>query len=315
MFPEAPLFPERASTLAASIDHLFFVALGGSVFFSLLIAGLILLLGIKYRRRRPDDVGTPPGPHTRGTIALEIAWSAIPLAILLFMFAWGAQVYFTAARPPANAAEYFVVGKRWMWKIQHPEGRREINELHVPVDRPIRLTMTSEDVIHSFFVPAFRIKQDVLPGRYTTLWFEANRPGTFRLFCAQYCGAEHSRMIGRVVVLEARAFEEWLAGASSGAAQSASGAALFTEKGWATCHRADTPARAPILNGLFGTRVRLQDKSLVTADETYLRESILDPQTKIVAGYQPIMPTFEGQLNESELLELIAYLKSLHGAG
>jgi cytochrome c oxidase subunit II len=315
MFPEAPLFPERASTIAGPIDHLFFFALGGSAFFSLLIAALIFALGIRYRRRRPADVGTPPGPHTPATIALEIAWSAIPLVILLVLFVWGARIYFEEARPPSNATEYFVVGKQWMWKIQHPEGNREINELHVPIGRPIKLTMTSEDVIHSFSVPAFRVKQDVLPGRYTTLWFEADKVGTYHIFCSQYCGAEHSKMIGRVVVLEPHAFQEWLSGAKAGAAPAASGAELFAAKACDTCHRDDTAARAPILRGLYGRTVRLQDGRTLIADETYIRQSILDPQARIVAGYQPIMPAFEGQLSEDDLLMLIAYVKSLKEPG
>ena len=310
MFPNAPLFPETASALARDVDRLFFFALGGSVFFSLLIAGLIFYLGVKYRRRHPDDVGTPPPEHSSATTALEVTWSAIPLFLMLFLFVWGARVYFAMARPPADAVQFYVVGKQWMWKIQHPEGNREINELHVPVGRPIKLTMTSEDVIHSFFIPAFRVKQDVVPGRYSTLWFQADRVGVYHLFCSQYCGVEHSKMAGRVVVMEPHDYQAWLAGAKSQAAPASTGAELFAAKACDTCHRADTAARAPILDGLFGRPVRLMDGRTLKVDEGYLRESILDPQSKIVAGYQPIMPTFKDQLSEDDLLQLIAYVKS-----
>jgi cytochrome c oxidase subunit II len=315
MFPNAPLFPERASEVAAQVDHLFFFALGLSAFFSLLIAGLIFYLGVRYRRRSPDEVGRPPHPESRATTVLEVAWSVIPLGLLTILFVWGAKVYFVEARPPANATQFFVVGKQWMWKIQHPEGNREINELHVPVGRPIRLTMTSEDVIHSFFVPAFRIKADVLPGRYSTLWFQANRTGTYHLFCAQYCGAEHSKMSGRVVVMEPHDYQAWLSGAQGRASSASSGEELFTAKACATCHRPDTAARAPFLAGLPGRRVRLQDGRSLTADETYIRESILDPQARIVAGYQPIMPAFKGQLSEEDLIQLIGYIKTLRPPG
>ena len=192
------LFPESASTMAPQVDRLFFFTVGIAVFFSLLIAVLVIGLGIKYRRRHPDEVGQPE----KEGMWLEIIWSVIPLGILLFMFAWGATVFFTDRRPPSDAIQYWLVGKQWMWKIQHPQGNREINSLHVPVGQRIKMTMTSEDVIHSFFVPAFRIKMDVLPGRYTEVWFEATKTGTYTLFCAEYCGAEHSHMIGKGVVRE-----------------------------------------------------------------------------------------------------------------
>src|SRR5881628_2987290 len=285
MFENAPLFPERASAIARQVDHLFFFALGGSAFFSLLIAALIFTLGIRYRRRSPSYVGTPPAPHSNATTVLEVTWSLVPLVLMMILFVWGARVYFAIARPPTNAAEMYVVGKQWMWKIQHPEGNREINELHVPVGRPIKLTLTSEDVIHSFFLPEFRIKTDVLPGRYSTLWFQADRTGVFHLFCTQYCGAEHSRMIGRVIVMEPHEYQAWLGGERHGRTPAASGEALFVSKACNTCHRQDTAARAPILAGLIGKRVALQGGRSVVADEGYVRESILNPQAKIVAGY------------------------------
>ena len=311
MMPDAPLFPVRATALAGEIDRLFWTAVGIAGFFSVLIALLLLYFGVRYRRRHAADVGASVDHGSGATAALEIAWSVIPLGILLFLFTWGMRIYFEVARPPADAAEFFVVGKQWMWKVQHPEGRREINELHVPIGRPIKLTMTSEDVIHSFFVPAFRVKQDVLPGRYTTLWFTADRVGSYHLFCAEFCGAEHSRMIGRVVVMQPHDYQAWLAGEPAGRSMHASGEELFTERACATCHRPDSAARAPSLQGLVGRKVLLQDGRTVMADEAYVRESILLPQAKIVAGYQPIMPTFKGQLDEEDLIQLIAYIKGL----
>ncbi len=315
MFENAPLFPERASAIARQVDHLFLFALGGAAFFSILIAVLIFYLGIRYRRRSPSEVGRPPVEDSRSTTILEATWSLVPLGLLTILFVWGARLYFVIARPPANASELQVIGKQWMWKIQHPEGNREINELHVPVGRPIRLTLTSEDVIHSFFLPEFRIKTDVLPGRYSSLWFEADRIGTYHLFCAQYCGAEHSRMTGRVVVMEPHDYQSWLAGEKRGRPPAESGAALFVSKACVTCHRPDTAARAPVLTGLFGRKVALQDGRSIVADEGYIRESILNPQAKIVAGYQPIMPTFQGQVGEEELLQLIDYVKTLKPQG
>ena len=303
-----PLFPDSASTLAPEVDAVYFFGVGVAVFFSLLVAALVLYLAVRYRRRHPDEVGQPE----RTITWLEVAWSVIPFLILMVMFGWGAKVFFIAFRPPADAVEYYVVGKQWMWKFQHPQGQREINDLHVPVGQPIKLTMTSEDVIHSFFVPAFRNKMDVLPGRYTTYWFEATKPGTYRLFCAEYCGGEHSLMGGSIVVMEERDYEEWLAGNRGAALPGAvSGAELFTAKTCDTCHRPDSDLQGPYLEGIFGHEVEMADGTVVTVDENYLRESILDPGAKVVKGYQPLMPTYSGQLTEEELLQLIIYIKSL----
>jgi cytochrome c oxidase subunit 2 len=307
MWKNVPLFPEKASTLAGEVDALYFTFLGISVFFGLLVAGLVVFFAVRYRRRAEDEIGRPE----KAGIWLEITWSVIPLAILLSMFAWGAKVFIKAYRPPADAVEYFVTAKQWMWKFQHPQGNREINELHVPLGQPIRLTMTSEDVIHSFFVPAFRVKADVLPGRYTSVWFEANKVGTFHLFCAEYCGAEHSLMGGGIIVMEPADYERWLAGRDSGPSVVASGEELFRVKACSTCHRADSATLAPILHGLFGEAVELDDGSVEIADENYLRESILNPTAKLVKGYRPLMPTFQGQLTEDEVLQLIGYIKSL----
>jgi cytochrome c oxidase subunit 2 len=307
MWKNVPLFPEQASTLAGEVDALYFTFLGISVFFGLLVAGLVIFFAIRFRRRSPDEIGRPE----KAGILLEVVWSAIPLAILLTMFAWGAKVYVEAFRPPGNAVEYFVTAKQWMWKFQHPQGNREINVLHVPLGQPIRLTMTSEDVIHSFFVPAFRVKADVLPGRYTTVWFEASKVGTFHLFCAEYCGAEHSVMGGNVIVMEPADYEVWLAGRDSGPSVVASGEELFRVKACSTCHRPDSATLAPMLQGIFGEEAEFEDGSTQIVDENYIRESILNPTAKVVKGYKPLMPTYKGQLTEEEVLQLIGYIKSL----
>jgi len=224
-------------------------------------------------------------------------------------------LYLRNARAPAGTVEMYVVAKQWMWKIQHPEGKREINELHVPIGVPIRMIMTSEDVIHSFYIPAFRIKQDVLPGRYTTMWFQPTQAGEFHLFCAEYCGTEHSKMGGTVHVMEPGDYERWLTGGVAGESMAAAGAALFESLACSSCHRAEGGGRGPALEGLLGTQVQLEDGRKVLADETYLRESILNPRAMIVGGYQPLMPTFQGQVSEEQVLQLIAYLKSMKKPG
>jgi cytochrome c oxidase subunit 2 len=223
---------------------------------------------------------------------------------------WGLKIYVQQLTPPLNAKEFYVVGKQWMWKVEHPDGRREINELHVPKGENIKLKLTSEDVIHSFFIPAFRVKVDAVPGRYNTMWFNAQKTGTYHLFCAEYCGVDHARMIGRIVVMEPHEYQEWLSGTKSRGA-TATGEELFIAKACNTCHRPDSSARAPILNGIFGKEVALLGGKTTIADEEYVRESILTPAAKIVSGYQPIMPTFKGQLSEEEIIQLIKYIRSL----
>lgn len=314
------LFPERASTVAGEVDALYLFLVAVSAFFAVAIAILVVAFAVKYRRRSEAD--RPQAIH--GSMALEIAWTVIPFGLAMIMFVWGAKVYVTLAVPPPNAMEVFVVGKQWMWKLQHLEGKREINELHVPTGQPIKLVLTSEDVIHSFYVPAFRIKQDAIPGRYTTAWFEATKPGTYHLFCAEYCGTEHAKMIGRIVVLEPSDYEAWLSGAATTAVAAApaagpvdeeatlaaAGAELFQKLGCVSCHRAQAGALGPSLANLWGHEVTLQDGSKVLADEAYIRESILNPQAKLVAGYQPIMPTFKGVVSEEGLIQLLAYIKT-----
>jgi len=305
-----PLFPDSASNHAGNVDALFVIWAVISIFFTILIAGLIVYFMARYRRKHPEEVGT----NEEMAVWLEIAWSAIPLAIALTMFVWGTSVFFDLYRPPANAVEYTAIGRQWMWKIQHPEGQREINTLHVPVGQAVKMKLASEDVIHSFYIPAFRIKQDAVPGRYTSIWFQATRPGVYHLFCAEYCGAEHSKMIGSIIVMEPRDYENWLAGGAAGKSMVASGADLFQSLACVTCHRAgDTGrlARGPALEGVYGSQVKLADGRTVTADDDYLRESILNPTAKVVAGFDPVMPTFQGQVSEEQLSQLIDYVKSL----
>jgi len=316
-----PLFPEAASTMAAQVDYFYFFLIAVSLFFIIIISGMLIGFSVKYRRRPGNTVGH----RIHGSTLLEVAWSIIPFGLTMVIFAWGTWLFFGFARPPDNAHEVFVVGKQWMWKLQHMEGKREINELHVPVGQSVKLTMTSEDVLHSFYVPAFRVKFDVLPGRYTTAWFNAIKPGEYHLFCAEFCGTEHSGMIGKVVVMEPAAYQTWLAqpapivpltGATSASASGAlppvvAGEALFTQKACITCHQPQSGALGPSLVGVAGSAVKLANGQTVIADDAYLRESILNPTGKVVAGFQPVMPTFQGQLSEEQLMQLIQYIKSL----
>jgi cytochrome c oxidase subunit II len=302
-----PIFPEQASTIATEVDHLAIFLLVVACFFTVLIFGAIFYFAIRYRRRSEREL--PQAPH--GVMTLEILWTVIPFGLTMVMFTWGARLFFEESSPPANALPIYAVGKQWMWKIEHIGGQREINELHVPVNRAVRLTMTSEDVIHSFFVPAFRTKQDVVPGRYSTLWFTATKPGKYHLFCAEYCGNRHSGMIGWVYVMEPRDYENWLSGGAPAATMSEGGEKLFHDLACANCHKADGSGRCPSLVGLFGKTVQLTGGGKVVADEAYIRESILQPAAKIVAGYQPIMPTFQGLVNEDGVLQLVEYVKSL----
>ncbi len=306
MQSSVPLFPEQASTNAARVDTLYIFLILVTLFFTLLVSGLVVYFAIKYRRRSESD----RPPETKPNIFLEVAWIVIPLAIELVIFVWGANIYFSLAKMPADAIDINVVAKQWMWKTQHMEGQREINELHVPVGKAVRLTMTSEDVIHSFFVPAFRIKADVLPGAYAKTWFQATKPGRYHLFCAEYCGARHSGMIGEVIVMEPAQYEAWLASGGEGSLAS-KGQKLFLDLGCASCHRSDSTARAPMLTELFGKPVQLNDGRIVIADENYIRESILNPTAKVVDGFDAIMPTFQGVVSEEDIMELIAYIKSI----
>ena len=303
-----PLFPEAASTMASRVDGLYFFLVGLTAFFTILIAVLIAVFMIKYKRRTPNEIGAP----IHGAMALEIIWSVIPLLICFGIFAWATDIFLAMSRPPAETMNVYVVGKQWMWKFQHLDGQREINELHVPVDRDVKLIATSEDVIHDFFVPAFRVKVDVIPGRYVSIWFRSTKAGRYRLFCAEYCGTKHSGMTGEVVVMDPPAYQAWLSGGATQQTLSEAGQQLFSDLACNTCHRADLKGRGPVLEGVFGQAVTLQSGEKVVADEAYIRESILNPAAKITAGYQPIMPTFQGQVSEEQLLALVEYVKSLH---
>jgi cytochrome c oxidase subunit 2 len=302
-----PLFPEQASTMAARVDALYFFLVGVSVFFATLISLLIVIFAFRYRRRSEGD----RPPEIVGDLRLEILWIVIPLGFTMVMFVWGAKLYVETYTPPADALEIHVVAKQWMWKAQHPEGRSEIDQLHVPLGRPIKLLLTSQDVIHDFFVPAFRVKIDVLPGRYTTVWFEASKAGVYHLFCAEYCGTQHSGMIGRIFVMSPNEYQSWLSAGDNVVSMPEAGARLFQIRGCVTCHLPNDSARGPSLVGLLGKQVRLQDGRIVVADENYIRESIVNPQAKGVAGYEPVMPTFKGLINEEGIMQIIAYVNSL----
>lgn len=311
MFTNFPFFPQQASAQAGQVDAIYFFMVAVTAFFSILIAALIVLFAIKYRRRHRDEVG-----HAiHGSLALELLWTVIPFFIVMVMFVWGAKVFFDLYRPPVGAMEVYVVGKQWMWKVQHMDGQREINELHVPVGRPVKLILGSEDVLHSYYIPAFRVKADVIPGRYNHLWFTATKAGTYHLFCAEYCGTKHSGMVGSVIAMEPPAFQAWLSGGGASESPVAAGEKLFSDLACNTCHVADSQGRGPMLTNLFNKPVELQNGQTVIADEAYLRESIVNPQAKIVAGFQPLMPTFQGLVTEEQLLQLISYVKSLSVQG
>ena len=300
------IWPETASTIGHQFDLLFIVITTICVAVGLLVAFLLIYFCVRYRRSRQP--ATPP--ETKQSHLLEWFWTLTPLVIFLGMFVYGSQVYLRAFQPPENARTVYVVAKQWMWKFQHLGGQREINTLHVPVGEPVKLVMISQDVIHSFFVPAFRIHMDLLPGRYTSVWFEATKPGVYDLSCSEYCGTGHSRMRAKVVAMEPTQFQQWLEeGAEGSMAQQGRG--LFYKYRCISCHSARWDARAPVLENLYGKPVALDDGRVVIADEGYLRRSMLDPTADVVAGFQPIMPTFEGELTEEEIIRLIAFIRSL----
>jgi cytochrome c oxidase subunit 2 len=309
MFDNFPLWPPTASSHALWEDLLYIFLVAVCVAMTILIFTVVVVFATKYRRRHGREA-----TQIEGSLLLEIGWTVIPLGIMMVMFVGGAVLYFHMRTPPRDASEVYVVAKQWMWKLQHVEGQREINELHVPVGRNVRLIMTSQDVIHSFYVPAFRVKMDVVPGRYTTMWFRPTRAGTYHLFCAQYCGTMHSGMIGDVVVMEPADYQAWMSGGPVTGSLAENGQALFQQLGCSTCHRFDVQGRGPNLTGVFGQPVQLQDGRTVTADEDYIRESILNSQAKIVSGFQPIMPVFQGQISEEQLNAMVAYVKSLSQA-
>lgn len=291
--------------MSGHVDALYFFLIAVAAFFTCLIAALILFFAIRYRKQR-----NPQATQIHGSTVLELVWTGIPLGIVMIIFVWSSAIFYIQTRPPRGSMEIYTVAKQWMWKFQHTEGQREINELHVPAGRDVRMIMTSQDVIHSFYVPAFRIKADVLPGRYTSTWFHATVPGRYHLFCAEYCGTQHSGMVGEVIVMDPSDYDRWAASGADGSLAS-EGEKSFQQYGCSMCHRADMAGRGPNLIGLFGRPVLLDDGRTVTADESYVRESILNPGAKIVSGFKNIMPTFQGQLSEEEVIGLVAYIKAL----
>ena len=302
-----PTFPDQASNFAGNVDALFSFILMTTLFFAVLVTVLIIFAAFKFRRRSEKEVGD----DVHGNNVLEVGWTLIPTIIAIGIFAWGAAIYVNYRIAPKDTLDIYVVGKQWMWKLQQPNGRKEINELHIPVNRNVKLIMGSEDVIHDFYVPAFRVKMDVVPGRYNTMWFRPIKTGKYHFFCSQYCGTNHAVMGGWVTVMDPAEYAAWLSGESGDVNPAAAGERLFTQFACNTCHLANGTGRAPSLNGVFGANVLLADGSMVVADEAYIRESILQPKAKIVAGYQPVMPTFQGLVTEEQILNLTAYIKSL----
>lgn len=302
-----PFSPEQASSFAGEVDALYGFLWALTIVIGTLLSLLIFYFAVKYRRRHVDEIPRP----VRASHRLEMVWVVVPFLVAMGIFVWGASLYYRMYRPPEEAIDIYVVAKQWMWKFQHLDGHREINELHVPVGRKVKLTMTTEDVIHSFFVPAFRVKMDVVPGKYSTVWFEPTKAGRYHLFCAEYCGTSHSGMIGWVDVMEAPEYQAWLSGGAAGGSLSAAGAKLFEQLACNTCHKSDGSGRGPVLQGVYGQPVQLAGGQRVNADEAYLRESITNPKAKVVAGYEAIMPTFQGQVSEEQLLQLMAYIRSL----
>jgi len=304
-----PLFPPGASTVSTEMDLLYAFIVAVCAFFTVLVVALMVYFTLKYRRQHPDDVGA----DIHGSIVLELTWTIIPFILSMIMFGWGASLFYRLSRPPKDAMEITVVGKQWMWKVQHPEGVREINELHVPIGKAVRLSIGSEDVIHDFAIPAFRVRMDAVPGKLTTMWFEATMTGAFHIYCDQYCGTRHSQMIGVVYAMEPQDYAAWIAGGRSTSTPVTAGEQLFTQFQCNTCHKPDGSGRGPSLVGLYGKTVSLSDGRKMTVDENYLRESIVNSQAKVVQGFQPIMPAFQGLMTEEQLLQVIAYIKSLEG--
>lgn len=305
-----PLFPEQASSFAADYDFAYWYEVGIGLLFTLFVCVTILTLAIRYRRGTRVDRSNPP-THS---LKLEAVWIGVPLLVAMSMFVIGTRLYIIQLAVPPDAIEIPVVGKQWMWKVQHPEGKKEINELHLPIGQAVKLKMISQDVIHSFYIPAFRVKQDVLPGRYTEMWFRPTKIGTYNLFCAEYCGTDHAVMGGSVVVMSQADYEAWLQSDGSERSLVEEGKSLFVRNHCAGCHGANATVSAPRLEGVYGRPVPIQDGNatkFVTADDRYLRDSILLPKSQVVAGFQPLMPSYEGQISEEELLKILAYIKSL----
>lgn len=322
MMIKIPFMPESASTVSNQVDAVYLLLVGVSAILTLIVGIAVVVFAIKYRRRPGNEIPV----EYKAYPWLEDAFIGLMFVVFMGLFVAGAKLYFTVQRPPDDALSVYATGRQWMWKFQHVGGQAEINELHVPVGRPVRLTMASEDVIHSFFVPAFRIKRDVLPSRYTETWFQATKTGKFHLFCTEYCGTEHSKMIGTVTVMEPGAYQAWLEGKGVGPGAGTGGVAqggtpeeagkqLFAQLGCDTCHKQASGGLGPTLIGLYGRNEQLEGGQTVVADDAYIRESILNPRAKLVAGYQPVMPVFAGQVSEDSLIQLVTYIRSLSPQG
>lgn len=300
------LFPREASTIAPYTDALYFFLLAMTVVGVVLVGALVFGFSIRYRKDR-----SPVATHVEGSTLLEATWTIIPLALFLIVFVWGALLYFRIYTPPTNAMNVYIIGKQWMWKAEHPGGQHEINALHVPVGRPVQLTMISQDVFHSFSIPDFRVKREVIPGRYSTVWFEATTPGDYHLFCTQYCGTLHSGMVGQITALSPEDYEKWTRESTSGMSLAQNGERLFSSLGCISCHSGNAAARGPNLAGVYGSRIQMADGSQALVNDAYLRDTILNPSQHVVAGYAPIMPTYQGQVSEDGLIDLVEYIKNL----
>src|SRR5215469_4096635 len=274
------LFPRQASTIAPWADSLYFFLVLITVVGVALVSTLMVAFAMRYRKEKH-----PVAEHVEGSTLLEATWTIIPLALFLIVFVWGALLYFRIYNPPTNAMNIYIVGKQWMWKAEHPGGQHEINTLHVPMGKPVQLTMISQDVFHSFSIPAFRVKREVIPGRYTTVWFEATQEGTYHLFCTQYCGTLHSQMIGEIVAMTPDEYQRWTAGSTSGASLAQNGERLFASLGCASCHSGNADSHGPSLAQVYGSKLQMSNGSFVTVDDAFLRDTILNTAIHQVAGY------------------------------
>jgi cytochrome c oxidase subunit 2 len=300
------LFPAEASTIAPYTDALYFFLILMTIVGMVLVVALVLGFSVMYRKEK-----SPVATQIEGSTLLEATWTIIPLAIFLVTFVWGALLYFRIYNPPTNAMNIYIVGKQWMWKAEHPGGQHEINSLHIPTGRPVQLTMISQDVFHSFSIPDFRVKREVIPGRYSTVWFNATEPGTYHLFCTQYCGTAHSAMIGQIVALSPDDYKKWTEQSTSGTSLAQNGERLYSSMGCNSCHNGSAAARGPSLAGVYGSKLQLTNGSQVLVNDAYLRDAILNPSQHVTAGYAPIMPTYQGQISEEGLIDLVEFIKNL----
>src|ERR1700759_574013 len=300
------LFPPEASAISPYMDAFYFFLCAISAVGLVAVAILVFGFSIMYRKEK-----SPVATQIEGSTLLEATWTIIPLALFLVCFVWGGLLYFRIYNPPADAMNIYVVGKQWMWEAEHPGGQHEINALHVPIGRPVQLTMISQDVFHSFSIPDFRVKREVIPGPYSTVWFEATTTGTYHIFCTQYCGTNHSVMIGEVTAMSPDDYQKWTQESTSGMSLAQNGERLFASMGCNACHSGSATARGPNLAGVYGSKLQLANGSQVVVNEAYLRDAILNPSQHVTAGYAPIMPTYQGQVSEDGLIDLVEYIKGM----